>query len=359
MGKILYRYRFFFFGLFLNLIGLITLYSALNYKGKVVYETLMTKQIIWMCIAWGAFWLSASIDYHYWKGTAVLGYLFSILLLIAVLILGEVRYGARRWLNLAGFIFQPSELAKVTFVLTIAYILSIPRKINAKWLFIACILTFLPMGLIAIEPDLGTAMTLLPILIAVSLASGLSWRWIFLTAGLAIASMPIVWQFLKDYQKQRILVFLNPGKDPLGAGYTVTQSRIAIGSGGLWGKGWLSGTQNKFNFLPERHTDFIFSVLAEEWGMVGSIIVILGFALLIRSIFSLAISSQDRFAQRLSLAIGIYFFVHAFVNIAMTCGFLPVVGLPLPFMSYGGTSLLMSYFLLGILQSIAREVDRQ
>ncbi len=358
MTRFIYKYRFFFWGLFLNVIGLFTLYSALNYKGKVVYEMLLIKQMIWVLVAWMVFWITASLDYHYWKGVVVISYIFSTFLLLLVLVIGDVRYGAKRWINMGGFIFQPSELAKVSLVLTISYILSIPRKINGKWLVIGGILTLLPAMLIAIEPDLGTALTLVPITVAVFLSSGLSWRWIILGVFSGIASMPIVWHFLKDYQKQRVLVFLNPARDPLGAGYTVLQSRIAIGSGGIWGKGWLSGTQNKFNFLPERHTDFIFSVLAEEWGVVGSILIIFAFASLIGSALTLASNCHDRFAKHLSVAIGMYFFVHAFINIAMTCGFLPVVGLPLPFMSYGGTSLVMCYFLLGILQSIAKDVDK-
>lgn len=358
MGRLVYKYRFFFWGVLLNGIGLLTLYSALNYKGKVVYEMLLAKQIIWALVAWVVFWVTASIDYHYWKGVVAVSYVLSILLLILVLVIGDVRYGARRWMSIGGFVFQPSELAKVSFVLAISYILSIPRKINIRWLVIGIILTLFPAILIAMEPDLGTSLTLVPVAVAVFLSSGLSWRWIVLGVFSGVAGMPIAWHFLKDYQKQRILVFLDPAKDPLGAGYTVVQSRIAIGSGGFWGKGWLSGTQNKFNFLPERHTDFIFSVLAEEWGLVGSILIIFAFASLVSNTLALALNCRDRFARHLSVAIGTYFFIHTFVNIAMTCGFLPVVGLPLPFMSYGGTSLLMSYFLLGILQSIARDVDK-
>ncbi len=358
MMRFIYKYRFFFIGVVFSVIGMLMLYSALQYKGKVIYQSLLYKQLIWTLISWCVFWIIASIDYHYWKGIAVPFYLFSIILLVLVLIVGDVRYGAQRWLNLGGFIFQPSEFAKISFVIGVSYILSIPRRFSWGWTLVGVAMAFLPMLLILKEPDLGTALVFFPILTAALFVFGLNLRWIIsaIVAGLAI--MPFAWHFLKDYQKKRLLVFLNPDLDPLGAGYTITQSRIAIGSGGIWGKGWLSGTQNKLNFLPERHTDFIFSVLAEEWGFIGAAGIILLFLLLIVMGLELAFRAKDRFATLLAVSIVVYFFFHSFINIAMTSGFVPVVGLPLPFISYGGTSLVISYFALGLLQSIANSIDK-
>ncbi len=352
------RYRFFWMAVLLNLIGLLVLYSALQYRGKVVYQYLFERQLMWMVVAWVVFWITASVDYHYWKGVALVLYGISIALLVLVLLAGEVRYGAKRWLNLGGFVFQPSELAKVSYLLAVSYVASLKERFSWRWFGVLLGMTAVPFALIAKEPDLGTALVLLPIFLSLLLVWGVRLRWLIVSGLVSSGLLPIAWHFLKDYQRKRILVFLDPSRDPLGAGYTVLQSKIAIGSGGLWGKGYLSGTQNRFNFLPERHTDFIFSVLAEEWGAVGATLVILLFAYLVASAFDLALRSRDRFGRFLSVSAGTYIFVHAFVNIAMTCGYLPVVGLPLPFVSYGGTSLVVCYFLVGLLQSIDREVRR-
>ncbi len=356
--RFIQKYKFFFLGVTLNAIGLLTLYSALSYKGKVVYEALFAKQLVWMVVSWIVFWVVSSLDYHYWKGVAIPLYLVAIGLLVFVLVAGDVRYGARRWINLGGFVFQPSEFAKMAFLLAISYVMSMGRSLSLKWFSIGLLLTALPVFLVAKEPDLGTAIAFLPITIGVFLGMGLSFRWLIGSGVVGLIMLPVGWQFLKEYQRKRLMVFLNPGLDPLGAGYTVTQSKIAIGSGGIWGKGWLAGTQNKFNFLPERHTDFIFSVLAEEWGLVGSGLVIALFGYLIHSCLVVAGKTEDPFGRYLAIAVGMYFFFHSFVNISMTCGFMPVVGLPLPFMSYGGTSLLMSYFALGLVQSISNAIQR-
>ncbi len=352
-----YRYRFFWIGVLLSVIGLAMLYSALQYKGQVLFPKLFLKQCFWTIVAWAVFWIVANIDYHYWKGLAVPLYVLSVIMLAVVLFLGEVRYGARRWMNIGGFVFQPSEFAKISFVLMISYLLSLKEKLSVGWIIWCSIVTFIPVLLILKEPDLGTSLVLLPIFAAGLFVRGLNWRW-FIVAGLLIVSLtPLLWRHLKDYQKNRLLVFLHPEMDPLGAGYTITQSRIAIGSGGLWGKGWLSGTQNQLNFLPERHTDFIFSVLAEEWGFAGSLVLITIFIYLIFSGLNVGFKSNDNFGLTLSVCISVYFFFHSFVNIAMTSGFLPVVGLPLPFISYGGTSLVISYFALGLLQAISKQAE--
>ncbi len=355
---LIYRYRFFYIGLCLSVIGMIILYSALQTKGKIVYEHLFLKQMFFTLIGWLIFWVVANMDYHYWKGLCLSFFLFSILLLILVLVAGQVRYGARRWIYVIGFTFQPSELAKISHILLLSYIFSIYRRFSWRFFVTTLLVTILVFGLIIKEPDLGTALSFFVPMGVGWIMSGIS---LWFLGGMVFgfgAMLPVFWSFLHDYQKRRVMVFLNPQLDPLGAGYTITQSRIAIGSGRLLGKGWMCGTQNKFNFIPERHSDFIFSVLAEEWGFLGVVLLIGMFFVLFLMALKLSEKSYDPFAKMVAVMIGVYFFFHSFVNIAMTCGFLPVVGLPLPFISYGGTSLLVSYFALGILQSIANEVDK-
>ncbi len=349
----MFKGRFFLlYGILISFIGLAMLYSALHYKQTVVFPHLFIKQVIFLALSLFVYWAFSSLDYHRLKGVAFVFYLVSIALLILVLFAGSVRYGARRWLKIAGFVFQPAELAKISVILMLSYVMSMAEKLNVKKILLAVFIALLPFVLILKEPDLGTSLVILPITVAILYINGLSWKVLagLFVSGAAVA--PFLWHFLKDYQKRRVLVFLNPEIDPLGAGYTITQSRVAIGSGGLWGKGWLSGTQNQLNFLPERHTDFIFSIFAEEWGFIGVIVLFALFIGLLLYAIDTSRRARDRFGKSMAMGIAVYFFAHIFVNIAMTAGFLPVVGLPLPFVSYGGTSLLISFMGLGILQSI-------
>jgi rod shape determining protein RodA len=273
-----------------------------------------------------------------------------------------VRLGAQRWFKIVWFNFQPSEIAKLIMIIFLARYFS--RKsiadvslLASKFgLLRALVLPFLfvaiPMGLIVKQPDLGSSSMILFIFITMLYLSGVRARYIVIFLLITIVSFPILWQFLRDYQKERLLVFLNPNIDPLGAGYTVIQSKIAIGSGGLFGKGWLRGSQSQLHFLPESHTDFIFATFAEEWGLLGSAILLFLYYLLIRQGIQIALRTQDYFGRLLALGISLMLGIQVFVNIAMTLGLAPVVGLPLPLMSYGGSSIFVTLLSLGILANI-------
>jgi rod shape determining protein RodA len=277
-----------------------------------------------------------------------------ILLLLAVLFVGQVGKGAQRWLHLGLFRFQPSELVKLVIPMMIAWYLA-EKSLPPKWhrLLVACLIILLPVLLIALQPDLGTALLAASAGIFVLFLAGLSWRFI---AGLAVIIPPAAWAMwqwgMRDYQRDRVLTFLNPERDPLGAGYQVIQSKIAIGSGGLYGKGWLNGTQSQLEFLPERTTDFIFAVFAEEFGFSGSLILIgLYLFIILRGLY-IATQGQDTYSRLLAGSLILVFFLYLFVNSGMVSGILPVVGAPLPLISFGGTSAVTTLAGFGMLMSI-------
>lgn len=336
------------------LVGVISLYSS-SYSNN---PAILARQLVWMIVGVITLFLIVHIDLNKIIGFIYLLYGLTILSLIMVLVSGEVRFGAQRWLSLGFFSFQPSEFAKIVIVLTLARYLGEDtyyfRTALQEWrmIVISILLVSIPLLLILKEPDLGTAITFLPILFVMLYIAGINVKRLLLTLGAGMASLPLFWHFLKDYQKDRLLVFINPNIDPLGAGYTMIQSKIAIGSGRLLGKGWLSGTQNQLNFLPERHTDFIFSVVGEEWGFLGSLIVIFLFFLLVKRCIIIASQMEDLFSRLICCGIVTMFSFHIFVNIAMTIGFMPVVGLPLLLVSYGGSSLVATLASLGILISL-------
>jgi rod shape determining protein RodA len=277
-----------------------------------------------------------------------------ILLLVAVLIGGQVGKGAQRWLNLGFFRFQPSELAKLVIPMMIAWYLA-EKSLPPKWhrLLVACLIIMLPVVLIAVQPDLGTALLAASTGVFVLFLAGLSWRFI---GGLAVVIPPAAWALwqwgMRDYQRDRVLTFLNPERDPLGSGYHIIQSKIAIGSGGLYGKGWLNGTQSQLEFLPERSTDFIFAVFAEEFGFSGSIILITLYLFVILRGLYIAAQGQDTYSRLLAGSLVLVFFLYLFVNSGMVSGILPVVGAPLPLISYGGTSVVTTLAGFGMLMSI-------
>ena len=280
-------------------------------------------------------------------------YAAGILMLIGVLVFGEVGKGAQRWLDLGILRFQPSELVKLAVPLMIAWYVA-ERPLPPSWqrLSGAALMIVVPVLLIAKQPDLGTALLVASAGIFVLFLAGISWR---LIGGLAVvggAAAPVVWYFMRDYQRQRVLTFLDPEKDPLGAGYHIIQSKIAIGSGGLYGKGWLNGTQSQLDFLPERHTDFIFAVLSEEFGLIGVLIMLALYLFVIARGLYIATRAQDTFTRLLSGSMILVFFVYLFVNTGMVSGLLPVVGVPLPLVSYGGTSLVTLMAGFGILMSV-------
>nr|WP_104201844.1 rod shape-determining protein RodA [Halomonas saliphila] len=277
-----------------------------------------------------------------------------VLMLVAVELVGDMGMGAQRWLEIPGVIrFQPSELMKLAMPLMLAAWLS-RRQLPPRWkdLLVCAVLLGLPVVLIAKQPDLGTSLLVACAGIFVVLLAGLSWRFIVFLAVAAAAALPLLWINLHNYQRQRVLTFLNPDSDPLGSGWNIIQSTTAIGSGGLWGKGWLQGTQSQLEFLPERHTDFIVAVLGEEFGLVGMLVVLLLYLLIILRGLWLSMAAHDTFGRLLGGSIILTFFIYVFVNVGMVSGILPVVGVPLPLVSYGGTSSVTLLAGFGILMSI-------
>jgi len=280
-------------------------------------------------------------------------YGLGLAMLVAVLVFGEVGKGAQRWLDLGIVRFQPSEMVKLAVPLMIAWYLA-EKPLPPGWrrLLVAAVLIVVPVLLIAKQPDLGTSLLVASAGIFALFLAGISWR---LIAGLSVAAAaaaPVVWYLMRDYQRQRVLTFLDPEKDPLGAGYHIIQSKIAIGSGGLYGKGWLNGTQSQLDFLPERHTDFIFAVLSEEFGLIGVLMLLALYLFVIMRGLYIATRAQDTFTRLLAGSLTLVFFVYLFVNTGMVSGLLPVVGVPLPLVSYGGTSLVTLMAGFGILMSI-------
>lgn len=279
-------------------------------------------------------------------------FLLCLVLLILVLVIGETRNGATRWLNI-GISFQPSELMKIAMPLMIArYIANgaLPPTVFSVGVSITIVLV--PSVLIMLEPDLGTSILIAFSGLVVIFLSGLKKRYLAVALGLLLASLPLMWSNMHPFQKNRVLAFLNPGSDPTGSGYHLIQSKIAIGSGGLFGKGWLNSTQGQLDFLPERTTDFIFAILAEEFGFLGISLLIGIYLFIIGRGIMIAINAQDLFSRLLASSISLTFFVYVFVNIAMTTGLLPVVGIPLPLISSGGTSMLTIMVGLGMLMSV-------
>jgi rod shape determining protein RodA len=295
----------------------------------------------------------AQVPPHALKMFAPWLFLLGTLLLLGVLFVGDTGKGAQRWLDLGFFRFQPSELLKLATPMMVAWYLA-ERRLppSNKHIVLATVFIAIPTVLIAKQPDLGTAILIASSGLAVLFLAGISWKIIMgvIAAGAALA--PVLWSFMKDYQKQRVLTFLSPEEDPLGSGYHIIQSKIAIGSGGLYGKGWTHGSQARLEFLPESSTDFIFAVFAEEFGLIGCIGLLTIYLLIfIRSIY-MSIQAQDTFSRLLAGSLSLTFFIYLFVNVGMVTGILPVVGVPLPLVSYGGTSMVTLLIGFGILMSI-------
>ncbi len=300
--------------------------------------------------------VAASIRLESWRGLAVPVYLISAAALAYVLVGGEAIMGARRWLDLGPVRVQPSEFMKVALVLGLAaYYHHIPEQHVSRpsRLILPLAMIALPVVLIARQPDLGTAAIVLAGGLAIVFAAGVHWLY-FAGGGMAVlAAAPFAWQYLHVYQKQRIFTFLDPSRDPLGAGYHILQSKIALGSGGIWGKGLARGTQSQLNFLPEKHTDFIFAVLAEEAGFAGAAGLLMVYAGILAIGFYVAFKVHARFARLLALGLCFTLFLYVFINVAMVMGLVPVVGVPLPLVSYGGTAVVTVMFALGLLMNAA------
>ncbi|MBD3245928.1 MAG: rod shape-determining protein RodA [Candidatus Omnitrophica bacterium] len=344
--------------LFLNIVGLLSLFSSLHQGGEFRGHEVFLKQISWLAISWGLLVLFSFINYRIYHDFAFILYLLNIALLITVIVAGKKAMGAQRWLSVGGITFQPSELAKAVTILLLARCFTAAKHsvFSRSFLF--------PLGLVALnallifkQPDLGTALILLLLFLLMGFASPVKKKYFIILLLIGLLSVPFAWGMLKDYQQKRLIVFLDPNVDPLGAGYTIIQSKVAIGSGQFTGKGFLSGTQNQFNFLPERHTDFIFTVVAEEWGFLGALLLLFVYWLILRKLLEIAHTTKDPYAYMVVAGIASLFFLHVFINIGMTCGILPVVGLPLFFMSYGGSHLVVSSILTGIAFNIWRRTS--
>jgi rod shape determining protein RodA len=334
--------------LFTILVGLFVLYSASGHSFERV-----SSQLVNIAVALSVMWLVASIQPQFLERIAVPVYLFGVILLIAVALFGDVSHGARRWLNLGFTKIQPSEIMRIAVPLMLAWFFA-KREASPriKDFAIAALLLLIPVGLIIKQPDLGTALLVSASGFFVIFLAGLSWR--FLMGGVVLtgALMPVFWSMLHDYQRKRIEILIDPSQDPLGAGYHTIQATIALGSGGMTGKGWLNGTQAQLDFLPERTTDFIFAVFGEEFGMAGNLILLVLFSLIIARGLVIAAQAKSTFTRLLAGSITLTFFTYAFVNMGMVSGLLPVVGVPLPLISYGGTSMVTLLLSFGILMSI-------
>lgn len=338
-------------GLLLLLIclGLFILYSASNQNMGMLF-----RQSMRLLLAMSIMMVFAFIPPHKYKLWTPWIYSVGLTLLIAVMLMGKIGKGAQRWLDLGFFRFQPSEIMKLAVPMMASWY--IDRKslpIDFRTLFIATLFIFIPAILIAKQPDLGTALMVIAAGLCVIFLAGIRMRIVLLiTLALSLAA-PLLWHVMHDYQKLRIITLLNPEHDPLGAGYHIIQSKIAIGSGGAFGKGWLTGSQSHLNFLPEHATDFIFAVSGEEFGFVGSFILIVLVVLISLRCLSIARHAQTCFTRLLATSLAMTFFLSAFVNIGMVMGILPVVGIPLPLVSYGGSAMVTFLASFGILMSIS------
>lgn len=331
-------------------LGLFLVYSADGQETGRVYGKLRS-----ISVAMLGMFIVAQIPPLAYRKWAVPVFVMGVLMLISVLLFGHVGKGAQRWLDLGFIKFQPSEIMKLIVPIMVAWFVSqenLPVRIST--VIYAFLILLLPTLLIAKQPDLGTSLLIASSGIFVIFLAGASWRLILVSLGLVSAFLPILWTFLmKGYQKQRVMTFLNPEQDPLGSGYHIIQSKIAIGSGGINGKGWLQGTQSQLEFLPERHTDFIFSVFSEEFGLIGVVLLLLLYLFVVMRGIWIAVNAQHAFTKLLAGSLTLTFFVYVFVNIGMVSGLLPVVGVPLPLVSYGGTSMVTLMLGFGILMAIS------
>uniref|UniRef100_I1XMJ5 Peptidoglycan glycosyltransferase MrdB n=1 Tax=Methylophaga nitratireducenticrescens TaxID=754476 RepID=I1XMJ5_METNJ len=338
------------------ILGILTL---LLFSFVVLYSSggedtgLLLRQGVRMIIALTVMIILAQIHPDRLKDIAFWIYAVGLLMLVAVLLFGTIGKGAQRWLDLGFFRFQPSEIMKLAVPLVIAvYLAERPLPPSFTRMFFALVMIAVPALLIAKQPDLGTALLIASSGLIVVFLSGVSWRLIMSFLALAAAAAPVLWYFMHDYQRRRVMTLFNPESDPLGAGYHIIQSKIAIGSGGLHGRGWLQGTQSHLEFLPERSTDFIFAVIAEEFGLIGLILLITVYLLITARGLYIAAQAQMSYMKLLAGSIAITFLVYVFVNVGMVTGLLPVVGVPLPLISYGGTSMVTLLAGFGILMSI-------
>ncbi|MDP8265468.1 MAG: rod shape-determining protein RodA [Candidatus Aceula meridiana] len=345
-------------------IGLVALYSA-SYQNIRVPRKIFYGQLVMAILGIGAIWALSYFDYRKFYDMAYILYAVNIIFLIGIFIFGRYALGAKRWIEFFGVNFQPSELMKLSVILVLARYFTDQKPTisfyrqslkGGFWadLLIPLFLVVFPMLLIFKQPDLGTALLLLGIFVVILYASGISYKYFLGLLVFCAMAVPLLWSVMKPYQKDRLLVFLNPNIDPLGAGYTIIQSKIAVGSGQIFGKGWLAGTQNQLNFLPERHTDFIFSVIGEEWGLIGSFFLLSCFFALIMLGLNVVEQTKEKFGYLAALGIITIFALQVIINIGMVLGLCPIVGLTLPLVSYGKSSFLVFVLMLGFLLNLSR-----
>ena len=332
----------------LSAIGLVALYSA---GGRDI--DLVIRQAVRLAIGFAFLFALAQIAPRHFFFWAPSMYLISVLLLCIVLALGETAQGAQRWLRVGPVGFQPSELVKLTVPLMVVWFVSKGELPPRLWrIVLGGLLTLLPVALVMQQPDLGTSLLIVASGSFVLFLAGMGWRYIVILTVLAAACVPVLWHFMRDYQRQRVMTLLDPQQDPLGAGYHIIQSTIAIGSGGMYGKGWFNGTQSQLDFLPERSTDFIFAVIGEEFGLLGILVLLSTYLFIVYRGLYIAAQAQSTSGKLLAGALVLTFFIYVFVNMGMVSGILPVVGLPLPLVSYGGTSMVTLMAGFGIVMSV-------
>lgn len=355
--RLLYHFDWTLFALALALagIGLVSVISATYHGPGHHLDPLVFRQIVWIAIGTIAMAMASLVDYRTLGRYAYLLYVFAVVLLVVVSFAGHVGGGSRRWINLGLFKLEPSEITKLGMVLVmVRYLRDEPPRggYRLHQMIVPGILLGVPMVLVLKQPDLGTALILVLITATLIFAGGLNWRTMLILALAAFLAAPVAWHYLKPYQRERIVTFLNPGADPLGAGYHIIQSEIAIGAGGSWGRGFLNGTQARLNFLPEQTTDFVFSVYAEQFGFAGSILLLALYAGLIARGAWVARHARDRFGSLLAIGLTGIIFWQVAINIGMASGLLPVVGITLPLVSYGGSSLIAMMAATGLLINI-------
>ncbi len=332
-------------------LGVLQIYSATR---DTHWDDAWWKQIIWIGIAAGLMWLVMSIDYHTLLGQIPLLYTISVGSLVGVLLIGRLVFGSRRWIKVLGVNLQVSEFVKLVIILVVARYVSELRgdQIKARDLLKLGGLVGIPALLVMYQPDLGTGLTYLPILAAGILIAGVEWRYLVIIALAGALTLPIGWYFLKDYQRQRLVTFVDPSGDPRGAGYQVIQSKIAVGDGGVWGRGVTRGTQTQLRFLPATHTDLIFSSFAEEHGFVGVVVVLALYFLLLMQIVQNAQMAPDRAGMYVCMGVAALLLFHVLVNVGMVVGRMPVTGIPLPLMSSGGSNMFSVFMMLGLVNSV-------
>ena len=336
-------------------IGILNIYSAVYSTSDRLYP-IYIKQVQWVLLGLFFMIIIFLIDYRVINEGAYLIYGVSVALLLFVYLYGYTTHGSQRWITVGGFSFQPSELVKLTIILALARYFDdhkSPEPYTLRELFIPFLIVIVPFLLILKQPDLGTALIIIIISSSIILFIGVNWKSFAIALTGCLILIPIAWHFLRDYQKDRLITFLHPDNDPLGAGYHIIQSMIAVGSGGMFGKGFIKGSQTQLKFLPEQQTDFVFSVFAEEWGFIGALVLLIMFMSLILWGLKIALHSRDLLGTLIAFGITVLISWEVFINIGMVLGILPVVGIPLPFLSYGGSAMVVLLTAVGLLMNVS------